>query len=337
MDERKLQSSSNRHLITYGSSGVSITYGMCNDRGLLDVDECYTLTQRDLKYTLLHLRTRTVRSAITSMMARFNELYGIKIMNVFGYNGVSVGAEIDNHPGMMLMIESLKKGSPTLDCWAARGDIRKNGRGLLFNYLPGISFKDMTRLQLRNYVAELIAGRVYAVDAGPVQDAGVKSGQSIRGILFDFSKDKPMRRVMKRVSVLEASMNREPSLDGSGEIYAAWNPLMKNLYKLGFTFQDADTRVKALQTAGVLEPFVLIRHMHVPDARLFEKAMHMFFIGVRVYKRKEFFAATTQEIHEFFDLVQADDLGDGQGVEAREQWECALEKARSTRKKTFSK
>ena len=77
---------------------------------------------------------------------------------------------------------------------------------------------------------------------------------------------------MQRVSQREERLNNKEeakleSLDGSGEIYTAWNPLMPSLYKKGFTFKDAETRVRALQTAGVLEPFKLIRHARVPDAR----------------------------------------------------------------------
>ena len=87
---------------------------------------------------------------------------------------------------------------------------------------------------------------------------------------------------MKEVSRMERKLNARETSDYThpttsfqphasdhkeGEIYAAWNPLMTNLHKLGFTNIDAETRVKALQTAGVLEPFHLVRHARVSDAR----------------------------------------------------------------------
>ena len=74
--------------------------------------------------------------------------------------------------------------------------------------------------------------------------------------------------MMELISKLEKKLNAsESATDTSGEIYAAWNPRMVFLHKLGFTLQDAETRVKALQTAGVLEPFELERHAYVPNAR----------------------------------------------------------------------
>ena len=103
---------------------------------------------------------------------------------------------------------------------------------------------------------------------------------------------------------------------------------MANLHKLGFTFQDAETRVRALQTAGVLEPFTLVRHAHVPDARRYERAMHIFFRGVRVYKRKEFFVASAEEINLFFDMVE--NKAEGSSDE-QEQWEYALKAAAKKR------
>ena len=130
---------------------------MCKQHGPIDVDECYTLTQRDLKYTLLHIRARVVRSTITSMMTRLDEIYGIKCVNVFGYNGVSLGSEIDDHPGMMLIADNIKRETQSLECWIEGGDIRKYRRGLLHYCLPGFEVKDMSRLQLLNHIKELDA------------------------------------------------------------------------------------------------------------------------------------------------------------------------------------
>jgi hypothetical protein len=99
------------------------------------------------------------------------------------------------------------------------------------------------------------------------QQHHIKPPPSTLTILSKYRNDKPLRDVMKKVSKADKRMNQTPLHDGSGEIYAAINPLMPHLYKMGFTFKDAETRVKALQTAGVLEPFELIRHARVPEAR----------------------------------------------------------------------
>ena len=122
-------------------------------------------------------------------------------------------------------------------------------------------------------------------------------------LLFKYRRDDEARDLMKRVIKVDKELNKiSRSDDPSGAIYAAWNSGMESLHKLDFLQIDAATRVRALQTAGVLEPFKLIRHAQVskpvgdlaqvPDARLFEQAMHVYFqaLDARVYKRKEFFA-----------------------------------------------
>jgi hypothetical protein len=90
----------------------------------------------------------------------------------------------------------------------------------------------------------------------------------------------------------------------SGYIYAAWTRILPSLHKLGFTFGTAEERVAGLQTAGVPEPFTLVCSFRVLDARGYEKAMHIYFHSLRVYKRKEFFAVSTEEINLFFDQLE---------------------------------
>ena len=68
------------------------------------------------------------------------------------------------------------------------------------------------------------------------------------------------------------------------------------------------------------------------DARLHERAMHHYFRDVRVYKRKEFFAVSADDVRLFFATVDggigADDDDDG----ARQQlWAEALAKAKKRR------
>ena len=51
--------------------------------------------------------------------------------------------------------------------------------------------------------------------------------------------------------------------------------------------------------------------------------MHIFFRGVRVHKRKEFFVTSTADINEFFDIVE----GKITQTDESSQWEQALSKA----------
>lgn len=179
---------SHKCLITYGSSGKSITQLLCAENKIRDVDECYTLTQRDLKYTLIHARKRFSYSAITSMMTCLNEVHGIKSACVFGYDAISMGEEIDEHPGMRMIIEGLKKESSTLVSWTAGGSIRDNKRGLLYNYMPGIDFKDMTRMQLLNQVKEM---------SGMVEEAKIKFAE-MEGALIENEQLRVENRRLKR-------------------------------------------------------------------------------------------------------------------------------------------
>ena len=128
---------------------------MCNEHSRYEVDECYTLAQRDLKYTLLHFRCRAARSLIIRMLATFDQKYGIKSAEVFGYNAVSMGSEIDEHPGMLLIADHVRRETKALECWTSSGDVRQHRRGLLYFCLPGFSVDEMNKVQLLNHIREL--------------------------------------------------------------------------------------------------------------------------------------------------------------------------------------
>ena len=51
--------------------------------------------------------------------------------------------------------------------------------------------------------------------------------------------------------------------------------------------------------------------------------MHIFFRGVRVHKRKEFFAVSAEDIHTFFDIVE----GKLTQHDDYDQWVCSLANA----------
>ena len=323
--------SSHRFLISYGSSRPSITPSLFLAHSKIDVDECYTLAQRDYKYTLIHVRHRLPKSTITSFMCRMKEVYGIESANVFGYDAVSFQKEIDEHPGMMLIINAVKSGFSELDIWTHHKDLYLYRRGLLFPYLPGQPLDQMTRGQILRRAKELeeqlAEAKAKWIDVEDHQlDSGLKkSFPSVRTVLMKYRRDRASRALMKSVMKWEKASKKQCTRSKTGEIYAAWNPLMPSLHKLGFTLQDAETRVKSLQTAGVLEPFTLVRHAQVPNARRFEKAMHIYFRDLRVYKRKEFFVVDADEINSFFDIVENKVEGN---TDETEQWQYALQKAK---------
>ena len=327
-------------LLTYASGSPDITHEMLYAHGITCM-ECYTITWRESKYTLIYLDKphRVRNTALEKVMRKLEDYHEVKGSYITGYEmiesnhkksqtieehpgfqrmvqilnknyiGHPGSQSIANHPGFQRMVQMANENISELSIWMESGDIFTNRKGLLWKYLDCTPVKLMTRAQLEERVLrqeKTTASRVKAFSA--------------HSTLLRYRHEKPVRETMKRISIIEKTLNRVlQSSDGSGEIYAAWNPLMTNLYKLGFTYRDAKTRVRELQTAGVLEPFELVRHVHVPDARLYEKAMHIFFQDVRVYKRKEFFAVSDDDINAFFDIVQ--------GTQASEQWALALKLA----------
>ena len=146
---------SHRCLITYGASGRNITHELMTETGSFQVDECYTLAQRDLKYTLVHFKQRVVRSSIAQYMRHLDEKYGIKNTDVFGYDSISIGNEIDSHPGMMLIIENANKTESPLECWMAEGTLKENRHGLLFSHLDEFDIEKMSKTQLVKHAKQL--------------------------------------------------------------------------------------------------------------------------------------------------------------------------------------
>ena len=91
----------------------------------------------------------------------------------------------------------------------------------------------------------------------------------------------------------------------SGYIYSVKTAPLPALHKLGFSRVSAEQRVDQLsRTTGVAEPFVLEHKSYVPDARLYEKAMHIYFADYRIYgRKKEFFAVEQDELDQFFHML----------------------------------
>ena len=92
----------------------------------------------------------------------------------------------------------------------------------------------------------------------------------------------------------------------AGEIYAAATPVLPALIKLGFSCISAEKRVDQLsKSTASAEQFTLICSVHVPDARVYEKAVHLYFDHVRIYgKKKEFFAIERTEAELLFNRIK---------------------------------
>jgi hypothetical protein len=235
------------------------------------VEECYTAEWRESKYTLIRLNRehRIRRNAFMNKMLELKDVHGIIGTEIFGFesvacNSVSQNESLFAHPGFKTIVDTVNKDISKLESWLKEGTITDNRKGLLWKFINDNPML-MTRAQLIQRVCEW--GPIVMEHKKCEKHIETKPALSTHAILTKYRKHKPTRDVMKQVSKASKKLNITPSHDGSGEIYAAVNPIMQHLYKMGFTFKDAETRVDALQTAGVLEPFNLIRHAKVPDAR----------------------------------------------------------------------
>jgi len=139
-------------LITYGAGCPSITHEVCAEGGV-EVDECYTLTERDFKYTLVHTVIRRTLTKMHKMMEKAESARGIKVSNLFGYEPISAyGTGLYEHPGMNLITESMYDPEKTLDAWLATGDLASNAKGLLYPFVSKENVDLMTKTQLQNLV-----------------------------------------------------------------------------------------------------------------------------------------------------------------------------------------
>ena len=260
---------------------MDITYEMLSEQNV-KTDECYTATWRESKYTLIHCAkaNRVAYQTLLKAIEKLRTHHGILLnATISAYDALSSndtlnGDSLKDHPGFKRILHLLNTHNEDLQWWiTGQNNVYDYRKGLLWRY---IETTDPTKMTQRQLAAKVIAWapivreceilkRIMESSSAQVNKP---STSNIRSTLLHYRHEKPIRNMMKEISKLESNLNsRESSLTKTGEIYAAWNPTMTNLHKLGFTCKDAETRVRALQTAGVLEPFQLTRHAHVPDAR----------------------------------------------------------------------
>ena len=90
-------------------------------------------------------------------------------------------------------------------------------------------------------------------------------------------------------------------------IYAARNPAMPDLIKIGKTDQDADVRLSQLYTTGVPVPFKCVMAIK-PDhpAAVVEQALHRAFEPQRLNPRREFFEIDQEQVVAIMQLLGED-------------------------------
>jgi len=139
---------------SYGASGPSITNTLWTLSTGLGIDECYTLTQRDLKYTLIHTPKRTTVIGMKHLFKILERKTGIKGSPVFGYDEICCGDGVWEHPGMKLMIEHMNNKSPAFDHWLQHGDLDTYKRGLLTKFMVSNNLAEMSKIQLLHYIQD---------------------------------------------------------------------------------------------------------------------------------------------------------------------------------------
>ena len=147
-------------LITYGSGCKSIDHEILSAMGL-EADECYTVTWRESKYSLIHLPrgNRTRRSNIIKVMQRMKDEHGIISAEIFGFdsiacNTVGTDSSLEDHPGFMRMVTAINENAGELEIWMANGTLTSNRKGLLWKYIAQTEPEKMTRTQLIKRVKE---------------------------------------------------------------------------------------------------------------------------------------------------------------------------------------
>ena len=90
-------------------------------------------------------------------------------------------------------------------------------------------------------------------------------------------------------------------------IYAARNPAMPDLIKIGKTDQDADVRLSQLYTTGVPVPFKCVMAIKPEQpAAIVEQALHRAFAPQRLNSRREFFEIDQEQVVAIMQLLGED-------------------------------
>jgi uncharacterized protein YdcH (DUF465 family) len=139
-------------LMTYGASSPSITSDMLRAAGFA-VKECYTLTQRDFKYTLLRFSAKVYLSQLVS----FGKEHGVIEQCIPGFDSIAYNrghgsVDFDGHPGLSLIIENLNTRSSALDIWMDEGDCYADG--MLWDKIECVDYSRMRKTSLVSIIKD---------------------------------------------------------------------------------------------------------------------------------------------------------------------------------------
>lgn len=143
-------------LITYASGSPNITSELLIQSDI-QCDECYTITWRESKYTLIHSKNRFRYSKLDKLINRDYRSHGIVGSHITGYDTLSSNDEkkdtaIHEHPGFQKMVELMNQKSADLVAWIEHGDLLTYRKGLLWKYIESTDPKEKTRKQLMDQV-----------------------------------------------------------------------------------------------------------------------------------------------------------------------------------------
>ena len=145
-------------LITYAASSPNITASMLHEAAVM-CDECYSITWRESKYTLIHLNTpdRIRSTALNKAVQQLGQKHGIMGSCIIGYETLSSNTNkeqsVQEHPGFKRMVQALNEGEE-LDTWLVSGEIKTYRKGLLWKYIKTTDPRSRTRNQLIEQVLE---------------------------------------------------------------------------------------------------------------------------------------------------------------------------------------
>jgi hypothetical protein len=121
-------------LITYGASSPNITHDMLEEENIIS-DECYTLEQRDLKYTLVNIPTRVRWECLDKCMKNLKESRNIILQNITGYDSLAgfygPNEELAEHPGLKLIVHHFQG----VHKWSKTGDAQLNKTSIMWKFI----------------------------------------------------------------------------------------------------------------------------------------------------------------------------------------------------------
>ena len=119
-------------LMSYGPVGPVLDPSKFQDYsgGHVKVDECYTTTDHDLKYTLVHLEQPVRETIFKRAVSVVSMRYGIKFNEIVGYavvNGLGVSNELYDTPRFKVLLQHMVECNPSFSNSIKNQDIRRGG------------------------------------------------------------------------------------------------------------------------------------------------------------------------------------------------------------------